>query len=109
MKVKIILFTACWSLLTLLPVQAQAEKVAVFEDFGQPESIYFGNGFIYVQEKTTIFVYNPKDYQLVSKFGKEGEGPGEIKKNPFPPHRSHSVPARSASSATIQGSDADRS
>lgn len=83
MKVKIILFTACWSLLTLLPVQAQAEKVAVFEDFGQPEGIYFGNGFIYVLEKTTIFVYNPEDYKLITKFGKEGEGPGEIKKNPF--------------------------
>ncbi|NIM15342.1 MAG: hypothetical protein GTO45_25475 [Candidatus Aminicenantes bacterium] len=83
MKVKIILFIGCWSLLALLPVRAQAEKVAVFEEFGQPESISFGNGCIYVQEKTTIFVYNPKDYKFITKFGKEGEGPGEIKRNPF--------------------------
>jgi len=87
MKVKIILFTACWSLLALLQVQVQAqvqaEKVAVFEEFGQPENINFGNGCIYVKEKTTNFVYDPKDYKLITKFGKEGEGPGEIKKNPF--------------------------
>jgi hypothetical protein len=83
MKVKIILFTACWCLLALLQAQAQAQKVAVFEEFGQPEGIYFGNGYIYVHERTTIFVYNPKDYKLVTKFGKEGAGPGEIKKNPF--------------------------
>lgn len=83
MKVKIIFFIACWGLLALLQVQGQAEKVAVFEEFGQPEGIYFGNDFIYVQEKTTIFVYNPKEYKLITKFGKEGEGPGEIKRNPF--------------------------
>jgi hypothetical protein len=61
----------------------QAKKVAVFDEFGQPTSINVGNGCIYVQEKTTIFVYNLKDYQFVTKFGKEGEGPGELKINPF--------------------------
>ena len=81
MKVKIILFLTCWSLLMLSPLQAK--KVAVFDEFGQPASINVGNGFIYVQEKTSIFVYSLKDYQFVTKFGKEGEGPGELKINPF--------------------------
>jgi hypothetical protein len=44
MKVRTILFIGCWSLLARLQVHAQAEKVAVFEEFGQPEGIYFGNG-----------------------------------------------------------------
>ena len=83
MKVKIILFITCCSLLALLQVHGQAEKVAVFEEFGQPEGIYFGNDCIYVLEKTNIFVYNPQDYKFITKFGKKGEGPGEIKKNPF--------------------------
>jgi hypothetical protein len=81
MKLKIGVFIACWGLLSLLPVQA--EKVAVFEEFGQPESMVIGNGFIYILEKTTIFIYNLKDFKFVKKFGKEGEGPGEIKRNPF--------------------------
>jgi hypothetical protein len=81
MKVKVILFLTCWGLLTLLYLPAK--KVAVFDEFGQPGGIYVGNGCIYVQEKTTIFVYNLKNYQFVTKFGKEGEGPGELKINPF--------------------------
>jgi hypothetical protein len=81
MKLQVILFIACLGLLSLLPLQAK--KVAAFEDFGQPGSINIGNGYIYIQEKTTIFIYNLKDYKFVKKFGKEGEGPGEIKFNPY--------------------------
>ena len=81
MKVKVMLFFTCWGLLTLLSLQAK--KVAVFDEFGQPTSINIGNGYFYVQEKTNIFVYNLKDYGFVTKFGKEGEGPGELKINPY--------------------------
>jgi hypothetical protein len=81
MKVKVILFLTGWSLLMLLHLQAK--KVAAFAEFGQPASFNIGNGYIYVQEKTTIFVYDLKNYQLVTKFGKEGEGPGEFKINFF--------------------------
>jgi hypothetical protein len=81
MKVKVTLFLIGWGLLALL--QLPAEKVAVFDEFGQPASLNVGNGCIYVQEKTTIFVYNLKDYRFITKFGKEGEGPGELKINPF--------------------------
>jgi hypothetical protein len=81
MKVKVLFFLTCWCLLTFL--QLQAKKVAVFDEFGQPVSINVGNGCIYVQEKTNIFVYKLENYQFVAKFGKEGEGPGELKINPF--------------------------
>ncbi len=81
MKLKIILFITCWGLFSLLNLQAQ--KVAVFKEFGQPGSINIGNGCIYIQEKTTVFIYNLEDYKFVNKFGKEGEGPGELKINPF--------------------------
>lgn len=81
MKLKIILFTACLSLLSLLPLSAK--KVAVFDEFGQPEGMVIGNGYIYINEKTTIYIYNLADYKFVKKFGQEGEGPGEIKLNPF--------------------------
>ncbi len=81
MKRKVIFFIIFWGILSLLHLQA--EKVAVFEEFGQPESINIGNGYIYIQERTTVFIYNLKDYKFVNKFGKEGEGPGELKRNPF--------------------------
>ncbi|UCH98133.1 MAG: hypothetical protein JSV88_15125, partial [Candidatus Aminicenantes bacterium] len=81
MKTKIILFITCWGLFSLLSLKAQ--KVAVFKEFGQPGSINIGNGCIYIQEKTTVFIYNLEDYKFVNKFGKEGEGPGELKINPF--------------------------
>ncbi len=68
-------------MLSLLHVQA--EKVAVLEEFGRPEGINIGNGYIYIHERTTVFIYNLKNYKFVNKFGKEGEGPGELKINPF--------------------------
>lgn len=60
-----------------------AEKVASFEEIAKPETFVFGNGYIYVLERTTIFIYDQKTYKYIGKFGKEGEGPEEIKKNPF--------------------------
>ncbi len=81
MKCKVIFFITVWGILSLLHVQG--EKVAAFEEFGQPASIAIGNGYIYIHERTTVFIYNLKDYKFVNKFGKEGEGPGELKINPF--------------------------
>jgi hypothetical protein len=60
-----------------------AEKVAVFEEFGRPGGIIILDGYIYIQEKTTVFIYKLKDFTFLKSFGKEGEGPGEIKMNMF--------------------------
>lgn len=60
-----------------------AEKVAVLEEVGRPDSIVSGNGCFYVSENTTIYIYDSKTYKYKGKFGKKGEGPGEIKKAPF--------------------------
>jgi len=81
MKFKVVLFITCWAFLSLLDIQAK--KVAVLEEFGQPEGLNIGNGYIYIQEKATIFMYNLKDYKFVGKFGKEGEGPREFKMDAF--------------------------
>ncbi len=60
-----------------------AEKVAVLEEVGRPDSMIFGNGNFYILENTTIYIYDAKTYKYKGKFGKEGEGPAEIKKSPF--------------------------
>jgi hypothetical protein len=85
MKSKLVLFLICGVVLSLLPLQSQAQKVAVFNQFGQPSSFAIGNDSIYIHEKTTIFIFDLKDYKFISKFGKEGEGPGELMINPFGP------------------------
>jgi hypothetical protein len=64
-------------------LHVRAEKVAVFEEFGRPEGINIDDGYIYINERITVFIYNLKNYKFVNKFGKEGEGPGEIKRNPY--------------------------
>jgi len=81
MKAKLIVFLICLCFLFMLDVYAQ--KVAVFKEANKPDSINIGNGYIYIQEKTTIFIYNLNNYKFVKQFGKEGEGPGELKINPF--------------------------
>ena len=60
-----------------------AEKVAVLEEVGRPDSIVSGNGYFYISENTSIFIYDAKTYKYIGKFGKEGEGPREIKISPF--------------------------
>ncbi len=57
--------------------------VATMEEFGKPESVTFGNGYMYVLEGTTIYIYKESDFTFVKKFGKNGEGPGELKKMMF--------------------------
>ena len=74
------LFLICFLLLLLLDIHAQ--KVAVLKELNNPDSIKVGNGFIYIQEKTTIYIYSLDKHNLVYQFGKEGEGPGELKINP---------------------------
>jgi hypothetical protein len=60
-----------------------SEKLSVLNEVLKPERFAVGNGYIYVLEKTTIHIYDQKTYKYVGKFGKEGEGPREIKKNMF--------------------------
>jgi hypothetical protein len=67
----------------LLIVPLNAEKVAVLDEVNKPEVILFGCGNIYILEGTTVYIYDESTLKFKGKFGKEGEGPGEIKKNPF--------------------------
>ncbi|MFC2146568.1 hypothetical protein ACFLRT_04315 [Acidobacteriota bacterium] len=53
-------------------------KVAVLPEITHPYGFRVDGDRFYVTEGVTIFIYSTKDYQLKKKFGKEGEGPGEI-------------------------------
>jgi hypothetical protein len=49
----------------------------------KPDGIFVADDMFYLLEGTTIHMYNLKNNAYIGKFGKEGEGPGEIKKNPW--------------------------
>jgi hypothetical protein len=66
-------------LLSCLAGYALGEKVHVFKKLLQPNRIYLDSEYLYVTERTTVFVFSLKDYVLINKFGGDGEGPGEFK------------------------------
>jgi hypothetical protein len=61
---------------------AFAEKLGVLTQVLTPEMIEVSDNEIYVVEGATIFMYSLKDLSFIRKFGKSGEGPGELKINP---------------------------
>ncbi|MCP4216766.1 MAG: hypothetical protein GY765_19100 [bacterium] len=69
----------CFVLLLLVPGLVQGGKVAVLTDFLKPTIIEADADQFYVCEGSTIHIYSIKDYKLIAKFGKEGEGPQEFK------------------------------
>jgi hypothetical protein len=80
MKLKMSLVLICLCVILLLDIYAQ--KGAVLTELNNPDSIKIGNGYLYVQEKTTVYIYDLEHITLVNQFGQEGEGPGEMKMNP---------------------------
>lgn len=61
---------------------ASAEKLGVLTEVLTPEMIEISDSEIYVVEGATIFMYSLKDLSFIRKFGRKGEGPGELKVNP---------------------------
>ena len=62
-----------------------AKKVATINEVVKPDMILTKNDILYVLERTSIFMYSLKDYSMIKKFGREGEGPMEFKVRPFGP------------------------
>ncbi len=59
-----------------------AEKLGVLTEVLTPEMIEVSENEIYIVEGSSIFMYSIKDLSFIRKFGKKGEGPGELKVNP---------------------------
>lgn len=60
-----------------------AEETVELAELNKPEGLYVTRDMIYVLEGITVHMYQLDSCKYLGKFGKEGEGPGEIKKNPF--------------------------
>ncbi len=57
---------------------AEAKIIPLNDSIMKPNQIVVGDDHIYITEGTTISIFSIKDYKFISKFGKKGEGPGEI-------------------------------
>lgn len=55
-----------------------AKKVATLPELNNPFGLHIDVDGIFITEGVTIYIYSSKDYSLIKKFGREGEGPGEI-------------------------------
>ena len=74
-----------WLILLLMLMMgslAFSEKLGVLTRVLTPEMIEVSDNEFYVVEGATIFMYSLKDLSFIRKFGKSGEGPGELKVNP---------------------------
>jgi len=58
---------------------AYGKKVHVFTEILKPNRIVMDQDYIYITERTTVFVFLKKNYSFIKKFGGHGEGPGEFK------------------------------
>ena len=52
--------------------------MATFPELVHPFKLIINEGRMYISDGPTIFIYSLKDYILIKKFGKEGEGPQEF-------------------------------
>ena len=68
------------TLIVLLSVLSLAETkvVSLDESIMKPAQIVVGDKQVYITEGTTVSIFSGIDFKFISKFGKRGEGPGEI-------------------------------
>jgi len=74
-----------WILMIVLLVShaVSAEMIGELSGVLKPESIQVSGNELYVVEGGSFLVYSLTDLKLTRKFGKKGEGPGELKVFPF--------------------------
>ncbi|MCK4942644.1 MAG: hypothetical protein KAS65_03660 [Candidatus Aminicenantes bacterium] len=77
-------------LLLLMIVLPALSRVVTLEGLVKPDLIVVKGNKLYVLEKTSIYIYSVKDFQLIKKFGREGEGPREFMARPYGPPMSMS-------------------
>ena len=75
-KTCLILFLIVFSALSF------AKKAAEFPELKRPQGLIIDENRIFIPDYPEVYIYSLKDFRLIKKFGKEGEGPGEFKARP---------------------------
>jgi hypothetical protein len=61
------------------------EKAISLNELNKPSAIHAIADRLYIADGSTVYIYSLKEFSLIGKFGKAGEGPGEFKLNPYAP------------------------
>lgn len=85
MTKQIILFFILAFVFCILSPVLSGEKVAVLPELKQPKNLSVDKTQLYVTENATVYIYSLKDFKLVTKFGREGQGPREFQTLPHVP------------------------
>jgi hypothetical protein len=59
-----------------------AERLAILPKLARPARIEIDGDELYVIEGVETFIFSLKDYRLLRRFGREGQGPGELMPHP---------------------------
>ncbi|MCP5054898.1 MAG: hypothetical protein GY940_47470, partial [bacterium] len=65
-----------------ITVFAVSGKETVLKELVNPNAVLVDGKQIYITESTSIYIYDLETLQLKAKFGKRGEGPGELMGDP---------------------------
>jgi len=85
MNKQVTLFIVLTLVLCLLSPLLSGEKVATLPELKQPRNLSVDKTQLYVTENATVYIYSLKDFKLVNKFGREGQGPQEFQTLPHIP------------------------
>lgn len=77
-KMKFIVIIALVVIIPALMNGAPAAKVVPLPDLLNPDLIRVDENQMYITEDANIYIYSLKDFRLIKKFGKRGEGPREL-------------------------------
>lgn len=61
------------------------EVAATLPEIMKPRTMAVDDSQLYVAEQSTVFIYSLKDFTLIKKFGREGQGPREFQTLPHVP------------------------
>jgi hypothetical protein len=70
-------------LLVMTTLLSVGEKIATFPDIYAPVKVRVDDNKLYISEKASVFIYSLDKFELLKKFGGEGEGPREFKRYAF--------------------------
>ena len=72
-------------LLFVLMIQPllKSEFLKKFNELDNPHCLHIADNRIYVAQESNVFVYDLNSLKLLFKFGKRGQGPGELMKSAY--------------------------
>jgi hypothetical protein len=83
-KMKKIIFVLIL-LLLVFSIAIHGERVAVLPEIMKPVTLAVDDTQFYVTEGASIYIYSLQEYNMLKKFGREGQGPQEFQTHPLLP------------------------